>query len=528
MGDCFIVRRGGGISKFPTGIAITTPPTKTSYKAGESINISGMVVKASYSDGTEADVTSECTFSPSAGTVVYEDTSKITVTWTWSELGTPMTYTTNQQITVTRVLSSISITTQPTKTSYVKGETLDLSGMVVKATFNSGATANVTGYTGSPTTLSTVGTQTVTVSYTENGVTKTATFSVTVTAPIYGVSWDGTSTTKFSRTDAAAGFVDPVPYVSGSSNYSSPFDDIYPWSDMQKVTDSTAGVLVSIPKFYYKWTKSGTTMKLQISEAAFTGSYVSPAHADRGDGSGERDVVYVGRYHCNSSYKSVTGNSPVTNVTRATARSGISNLGSAYWQWDYAMLWTIQMLYLVEFGNWNSQATIGYGCGNNSAKQNVGASDSMPYHTGTMQSGRTTYGAGCQYRYIEDLWGNVLDWVDGIYFSGSNVCCIKKPASFSDSSGGTLTGTRPTSSGYISAYNIPTASGFEYALYPSAVAGSDSTYIPDRCYYNSSGTVLYAGGDYGQYLYVGLFCLGGDGSASYAVSDVGSRLQKLP
>ena len=186
------------------------------------------------------------------------------------------------------------------------------------------------------------------------------------------------------------------------------------------------------------------------------------------------------------------------------------------------------MLYLVEFGNWNSQATIGYGCGNNSAKQNVGASDSMPYHTGTMQSGRTTYGAGCQYRYIEDLWGNVLDWVDGIYFSGSNVYCIKKPASFSDSSGGTLTGTRPTSSGYISAYNIPTASGFEYALYPSAVAGSDSTYIPDRCYYSSGGTVLSAGGGYGQSLDFGLFCLLGDYSASGAYGDIGSRLQKLP
>lgn len=160
----------------PTGISITSAPSKTAYKAGETINLSGMVVKVDYSDGTSADITSECTYSPSAGKTVYESTNAITVSWVWNDI----TYTVLQAITVTRVLSSISITTQPTKKSYTAGDTLDLSGMVVRATFNSGATANVTGYTCSPTTLSTVGTQTITVSYTENGVTKTTTFTVSV------------------------------------------------------------------------------------------------------------------------------------------------------------------------------------------------------------------------------------------------------------------------------------------------------------------------------------------------------------
>jgi hypothetical protein len=529
MGDCLIVRRGGGgKSTFPTGLSVTTPPTKTSYKAGESIDLTGIVIMATYSDGSTADVTSECSFSPASGAVVYEDTSKITVSWEWE--GT-ITYQASQSITVTRVLSSIAITTKPTKTSYVKGEALDLSGMVVTATFSSGKTSTVTSYTTSPaagSAVTTVGTSTVTVSYTENSVTKTASFSITATTPIYGVSWDGTSTTKFSRTDAAASFTDPVPYVSGASSYGSPFDNISPWCDMARVTDSTAGELVSIPKFYYKWTKTGTTMKLQISEASFTGSYVSPAHADRGDGKGERSVVYVGRYHCNSSYKSVSGSSPKAKITRATARSSISNLGSAYWQYDYAMYWTIAMLYLVEFGDWNSQTKIGYGCGNNSAAQSVGASDSMPYHTGTMQSSRTTYGVGVQYRYIEGLWDNVLDWCDGIYFKSSSVYCIKNPASFSDTSNGTNVGTRPTSSGYISAWSVPTTSGFEYALYPSAVAGSETTYTPDKCYYTSSGAVLCVGGGYSQGLNSGLFYLGGGDSASGSYSGVGCRLQKLP
>ena len=188
MGDCFIVRRGGGMGKIPTGIEVTTAPSKTSYKAGEKINLAGMVVKANFSDGSSQEITSQCTFSPSAGTTVYEDTTKINVAWVWDKVN--ITYQTSQAITVTRVLSSIAITTQPTKRNYTKGEALNLSGMVVKATFNSGNSAVVTSYTTSPangSTLSTTGTITVTVSYTENGVTKTA--STTVTVSIKIVTW---------------------------------------------------------------------------------------------------------------------------------------------------------------------------------------------------------------------------------------------------------------------------------------------------------------------------------------------------
>ena len=80
----------------------------------------------------------------------------------------------------------------------------------------------------------------------------------------------------------------------------------------------------------------------------------------------------------------------------------------------------------------------------------------------------------------------------------------------------------------MDAWGTPTASGFEWALYPSAVAGSESTYITDYCDYNSSGVVLRCGGSYSQYQYHGLFCLYGYGSASYSYAGLGCRLQKLP
>lgn len=345
---------------------------------------------------------------------------------------------------------------------------------------------------------------------------------------IYGAEWAGTSSPIWTRTDDAALFSDPVAAVN-NGNGSSPFDTLMPWAGMVR-EERTGGTMVKIPKYWYKWTRDGAKMKLQIANYAAEGFLTSPAHADRGDGVGERDYVYVGAYHCASDYKSKTGVTPIASITRATARTNIHNLGSTIWQYDYAMYWTIMMLYLVEYANWNSQAVIGYGCGNGSSVENNGLCDAMTYHTGTNAASRTIYGH-VRYRYIEGLWDNVMDWCDGIYFAGTNnasVYCIKNPANFSDSSGGTLVGARATSSKYISGWTNPTASGYEYALYPNAVSGSESTYVCDYCYYDSSGVVLFVGGAYYQDQSYGAFCLYGGSGASYSVALIGSRIMELP
>lgn len=81
-------------------------------------------------------------------------------------------------------VSSIAITTQPTTTSYTVGDMLDLAGIVVTATYSNGSTADVTeNCTFSPddgTELDTEGTVTITVSYTEDGITVTTDMTVTV------------------------------------------------------------------------------------------------------------------------------------------------------------------------------------------------------------------------------------------------------------------------------------------------------------------------------------------------------------
>ena len=180
------------------------------------------------------------------------------------------------------------------------------------------------------------------------------------------------------------------------------------------------------------------------------------------------------------------------------------------------------MLYLVEFADWNSQAKIGYGCGNDEDKEKVGASDSMKYHTGTMQDDRTTYGVGVQYRYIEGLWDNVYDWMDGCYNSADGMSVILNPNNFSDTENGTVIGT-PVANNWIASFAVS-----DWAIYPnSTTGGSPTTGSCDRWYYYSSGPCLYCGGAYNSAESRGLFCVSYLG-VSNAGSDVGFRVIVLP
>lgn len=345
---------------------------------------------------------------------------------------------------------------------------------------------------------------------------------------IYGVEWDWTSSgpTRGVRTDDAVGLADPNPAVNNGSG-SSPFDNLYPWKDMVR-ENRTGGVMVKEPKYWFKWTRtpsgSGVKLKLQIADQPVEGFHVDPVNMDRGDGLGELDCSYIGRYHCASgTYKSETNKAQQANITRSTARTQIHNLGANIWQMDFAQFWYVGMLFLVEFADWNGER-IGRGCSASGSKENNGRTDAMQYHTGTTAVNRDTYGF-TQYRNIEGWWDNVFDWMDGCYYNGNGLNVIKNPAQFSDNANGVLVGT-PVG-GYPSDFALPTQSGLEWALYPSAAAGSTTTYVPDGWYFNGSNPCLRHGGycyrnrDYGPFY---VYCNG----SSDAYGSIGCRLQERP
>ena len=173
VGKVFNLSGGGGSgSPKMESLTIATPPNKTVYKSGETFDPTGMVVVANYGEGLMANVTGY-TVSPS---VLTDGVSEVVITYTEGRI----TKTATVAVTVKKVLVSIAITTQPTKTVYQYQESLDPAGMVVTATFSDGSTAAVTDYTYPTTNFSTLGRQVMKLEYTYEGVTKSTDLVVTV------------------------------------------------------------------------------------------------------------------------------------------------------------------------------------------------------------------------------------------------------------------------------------------------------------------------------------------------------------
>lgn len=148
-------------------------PDKTEYMVGDALDLTGLNVTANYTYGESKKVTDY--------TVTGYDASKAgeqTVTVSYTEKG--ITKTAEFTVKVeTAELVSITVT-PPAKVSYVVGESFEHSGMNVTAHYANRPDKGITDYTITGYDMNKVGNQTVTVSYTEGDITKTATFVISV------------------------------------------------------------------------------------------------------------------------------------------------------------------------------------------------------------------------------------------------------------------------------------------------------------------------------------------------------------
>lgn len=141
-------------------ISVTTPPTKTAYKIGEPVDLTDMVVTATYTDESTENVTSKCTFNPASGaTLDSSGDQNIAISYSGKN--------TTQAITVASV-TGLAVKTAPTTVKYRIGDYLDLTGLVLTATYSDEGTKDITDFTASPadgSALNTSGNVDVTLSY---------------------------------------------------------------------------------------------------------------------------------------------------------------------------------------------------------------------------------------------------------------------------------------------------------------------------------------------------------------------------
>ncbi len=154
-------------------------PQKTVYAVGEKLDLTGIVVRIYKTDNTYEDVVDNDVILKEGMTISRDPEIPFDRTGIETIKINYEGYTATFDIEVTGgvTVSEIEVIVPPQKTVYTVGEKLDTKGIVIKVTKSDGSSINIAeGFTTDVTTLDTVGTKTVTVTY--EG--KTAVFEVTV------------------------------------------------------------------------------------------------------------------------------------------------------------------------------------------------------------------------------------------------------------------------------------------------------------------------------------------------------------
>jgi hypothetical protein len=360
---------------------------------------------------------------------------------------------------------------------------------------------------------------------------------------VFGVSWDSsnpsTALTRLTKANDPNKLVtvdittEPVPAV-GTGSGSSPFDSYMPWMGMEEVdidasgrvypanrTSPSSATCVKIPQFYYKVEKSGNIFRYYVADGPIDGFSLHPGSES-----------YVARYEGYLVNKSggqalcSYSNTPAkTGLTRADFRNYAKNFASNAQLYDFAAWCAVGLLYRVEYADWGSQEKINRGIVNDSSVHKTGETDAMVYHTGRAAGGLINT-AAVQYRWIENPWGNVFEWIDGINVNNRVPYICTEPESYADdtTSNYTSSGITLPNSGWIKGLGF--SSVFPWALLPDTTGGgSATTYIPD--YINSSAgwSVVDVSGCYTNASIAGLFFFDASQSSGISSQYIGARLQ---
>lgn len=368
---------------------------------------------------------------------------------------------------------------------------------------------------------------------------------------VFGVSWDSsqpsTALTRLTKANDPNKLVtvditeEPVPAV-GTGSGSSPFDSYMPWMGMEEYnivntsgkvlnkkgesgftrTNISVPVMVKIPKFYYKIERIGSIFRYYVADGPVDGLSLHPGSGDN----------YLGRYEAGEASSgtmglilaSYSGTTPSVSKTRSTFRDYARNMASGFQLRDIAAWCAYDLLYLVEYADFNSQAKIGQGIVNDTAAHKTGETDVMVYHTG--RAAGTDGKTAVQYRGIENPWGNVSEFIDGINILTQVAFICTEPESYADDTNDNYKscGFTTPDSGFIKELGF--SSVFPWALLPDiSGGGSSTTYIPDFVYSGLGERVLNVGGHITSEQEAGLFFFHAGVYSSGKSDKIGSRLQ---
>lgn len=317
----------------------------------------------------------------------------------------------------------------------------------------------------------------------------------------------------------------------GSQVVRNDFDNLPIYKEMKRVTDDYGNVFVRIPKFYIKKTSTAGKLAVQISKTQIPGSYLPKCFWDFSKNK-ELPYIDVGAYLASLSasgnrLESKAGVKPLVSATIGNFRNYAKNNGAGYQQMDIHVIDMLQCLFYVEFATLDSQS-IHPGLTGGTESGTTGATDSVVASSGAMGIGNTHQ---FKYRGIEDLWGNVYQWVDGVNILDQQAWVCENAANYASDIFASpyvkLSYKNATANGYVRTMGFD--ANRPYAQFPTVTTGASSTtYYADNYYQEAGQRVARFGGNWTDSAIAGISFWYLTYASSYTLPHVGGRLLRKP
>lgn len=309
-------------------------------------------------------------------------------------------------------------------------------------------------------------------------------------------------------------------------------EDFTKFEDGSSADITTVGndVMIAFPRRGLNISTSGSIVTISFTDDPDNSDFEYNAHTR---GTTAKDIFYIGAYKgyvSSSKLYSSSGKTPTASQTIGTFRTYAHNRGTGYEQSGFYQLIYRQAMYLMIHQNLNSQTTVGYGYVNSShsACTSTGNTNAYGMDSEVIKASNPTYMTDQNHQVkclgIEDFWGNIWEWIDGIV-TNSTWNILTGNDNFNDSgSGYTDNGQGATAnvSGYLTVPQGKTKTGF----LAKTCGGSDSTYFCDSAHLYSSCVTDFGGG-WLDASYAGAFLLNVDASASASIATLAARLMYL-
>jgi hypothetical protein len=296
-------------------------------------------------------------------------------------------------------------------------------------------------------------------------------------------------------------------------------------TDADIASGAAGDVMIAFPRRGLKISTSGTKVTVSMTNGASEDGFSYLAH-QRGETN--KDVFYLGVYKGfvdSGKLRSLSGKTPTVKQYIQTFRTQAQANGAGYEQSAFYQLLFRQCMYILKYKNLNSQQAVGNGY--------VWAPDGqlIPVQTGaTNASGmdwgdKTALTSRVKLFGMEDFWGNVYEFIDGLYINTTwNI--LTATDGFNDSGTGYTDCGKGASDNQTSGFMQSAQGTAQTGFIPKTFAGSETTYYCDSATFVRGAVPMY-GGYFRSNKGAGVFNLNIDVATSSAQNHIGSRLMYL-